>query len=93
MNPKETKAVALHYDGAKAPTVTAKGEGLIAKQIIDIAKSHEIPINYNPDLTALLSQVRLTQEIPNELYVAVAQILAIIYHFNGTLPPGYQKKS
>jgi flagellar biosynthesis protein len=86
MKKKKTRAIALRYDGASAPRVTAKGEGNIAKQIIKTAKEHDIPIQQNEELTALLSKVRLNEEIPRALYTAVAQILAFIYYVEGKQP-------
>jgi len=80
------QAVALRYDGKSAPRVTAKGDGLIAQQIIATAKEHGIPLEQNEQLTALLSQVRLNDEIPYPLYTAVAQILAFIYYLEGRKP-------
>lgn len=82
MKKKKICAVALRYDGKSAPRVTAKGEGLIAKEIIEKAKQHGIPLEKNEELTGLLSQVRLNAEIPKALYAAVAQILVFIYHLN-----------
>ncbi|HAT6822170.1 TPA: flagellar biosynthesis protein FlhB [Legionella pneumophila] len=83
MKRKKPVAVALRYDGNSPPKVTAKGEGLFAQQIINTAKKHGIPLEQNPELTALLSQVRLNEEIPKALYIAVAQILAFLYYING----------
>jgi len=82
MKKEKTIAVALQYDGKNAPLVTAKGEGTIARQIIATAKEHGIPLEQNEELTALLSGVRLNEEIPKPLYIAVAQILAFLYHVN-----------
>ncbi|KTC72521.1 flagellar protein FlhB [Legionella birminghamensis] len=86
---KNRQAVALHYDGKKAPRVTAKGEGEIAERIIQIAKQHGIPLQENKELTALLAQVQLNGEIPPKLYVAVAQMLAFLYFLNGKTPKDY----
>ncbi len=79
---KNKRAIALRYDGSSPPKVTAKGEGYLAKKIIEVAKEHHIPIEKNEILTALLAKVRLDDEIPTELYVAVAQILGFLYHLN-----------
>lgn len=86
MKKNKNQAVALRYDGTSAPRVTAKGEGYIAKQIIATAKEHGIPLEQNEELTALLSSVRMNQEIPRELYTAVAQILAFLYYVDGKKP-------
>lgn len=86
MKKDKPKAVALRYDGTSAPKVTAKGEGLIAKKIIETAQEHGIPMQKNEELTGLLSKVRLNAEIPRSLYTAVAQILVFLYHVNGKKP-------
>ncbi|HAT8180391.1 TPA: flagellar biosynthesis protein FlhB [Legionella pneumophila] len=83
MKRKKPVAIALRYDGRSPPKVTAKGEGLIAQQIINTAKEHSIPLEQNAELTALLSQVRINEEIPKTLYIAVAQILAFLYYLDG----------
>lgn len=73
------QAVALKYTGSGAPQVTAKGFGHIGQKIIDIALENGIPIQENSELVGLLSQVELEDEIPQELYVAVAEVLNFIY--------------
>ena len=84
-------AVALKYSpGTSAPTVVAKGRGLIAEQIISRAKEHGIFVHESPELVALLSQVDLDGQIPPQLYIAVAELLAWIYQVEreGVLPDG-----
>lgn len=75
-------AVSLQYEGDGAPTVTAKGTGLIAQQILDTATQYNIPIKQDPQLVELLSQVELDHEIPQLLYEAVAQVLVFAYQLN-----------
>jgi FlhB-like protein len=74
---KTRAAIALAYNPAKhpAPLVLAKGQGLIAEKIIQIAQEHNIPLQDDPKLLALLSQVEINDTIPEELFVAVAQLL------------------
>ncbi|MDI9818621.1 MULTISPECIES: EscU/YscU/HrcU family type III secretion system export apparatus switch protein [unclassified Legionella] len=91
MKKKKKQAIALHYDGKSAPKVTAKGEGLIAEQIIRVAKQQGIPLQQNEQLTTLLSEVKLNQEIPPKLYIAVAQLLTFLYHINGKTPKDYHE--
>jgi flagellar biosynthesis protein len=84
-------AVALKYaPGASAPTVVAKGRGLIADEIIARAREHGIFVHESPELVALLSQVDLDGQIPPQLYVAIAELLAWIYKVEreGALPAG-----
>ena len=81
---KLKKAVALKYDQARdnAPRITAKGTGLIADRIIEIAEKEGIPMTEDPDLVGVLIQLELQEEIPPELYRAVAEILAFAYRLN-----------
>lgn len=79
-------AVALKYDGKNAPKVTAKGEGLTAEQILGIAEQHGIPLQTDPELVKILAQIPLGDEIPNELYVAVAEVIAFAYFLSGKTP-------
>lgn len=76
------KAVALEWDGFTAPKVTAKGSGELAEQILALAKAHDIPLQENTPLVDLLSQLELGDEIPESLYVAVAQIIAFAYYLS-----------
>lgn len=75
---KSPLAVALHYDNEGAPTVVAKGRGAIGAKIIEVAKAHDIPIEENEVLAGALSNVELGEEIPPELYKAVAEVLIFI---------------
>ncbi len=75
-------AVALQYDPAKmaAPRVVAKGQRLMAQQIKDLARKSGVPLVENKPLAqALFKAVDVDQEIPGELYQAVAEVLAFIY--------------
>jgi len=77
-------AAALKYDSHKdsAPKVIAKGRGNIAEKIIELAKKNNIPIQSDPDLVQILSKLDIDEQIPVELYKAVAEILAFIYSAN-----------
>ncbi len=79
-------AVALKYDGKNAPKVTAKGTGLTAEQILSLAEQHGIPLQTEPELVKILAQIPLGDEIPNELYTAVAEVLAFAYFLSGKTP-------
>ncbi|MDR1648889.1 MAG: EscU/YscU/HrcU family type III secretion system export apparatus switch protein [Synergistaceae bacterium] len=78
---KKEKAVAMQYDREKndAPVVTAKGEGLIARRIVEVARAADVPIVEDAALVSALLSLELGQEIPVELYEAVARILSWIY--------------
>jgi flagellar biosynthesis protein len=86
MNEKKERvptAVALHYSGSGAPRVVAKGGGAIAQKIIETAREHQVPLQENPALAAALARVDLGREIPRELYVAVAHVLAFAWAVTG----------
>ena len=80
------RAVALRYDGKRAPTVIAKGAGEIARQILAVAEENDIPLHEDSELVALLSRLDLGQEIPEHLYRAIAQIIAFAYFVSGKMP-------
>lgn len=81
-------AVALHYDEKNAPRITAKGSGKLAEEIIALAREHDVPLHEDSELSALLSQLELGDEIPRELYIAVAEVLAFAYMLTGKVPGG-----
>jgi|SRR5690606_16384395 flagellar biosynthesis protein len=80
------KAVALYYDGKNAPQISAKGTGKVAEQILEIAREHGVPLCDNPSLVDLLVTLELGDEIPENLYVAVACIIAFAYQLEGKTP-------
>jgi len=85
-------AAALAYDGedarrARAPRVVAKGQGLVADEILERARAAGVPIQESRELAALLTQVDLDQHIPPALYVAVAEVLAWVYRLEGREAP------
>lgn len=73
------KAVALQYEGYSTPRVTAKGEHLVAEQIVQLARENNIPVYEDNSLVQALAQVELGEEIPELLYMAIAEIIAFIY--------------
>ena len=75
---KSQLAVALHYDRTGAPRVVAKGRGAIGARIIEVAKEHGVPIEENEVLAGALSNVELGDEIPADLYKAVAEVLVFV---------------
>lgn len=73
------KAAALKYEyNSDAPIVTATGMGQIADKILERAEQNEVPIVYNKELTDLLCNVNVGNEIPGELYEAVAHVIAFV---------------
>ena len=81
---RQKKAVALQYQPKldNAPKVIAKGKGQVAEKIIEIAREHNIYIQNDPDLIEILSQLDLNQEIPSDLYIVIAELLAFVYSLN-----------
>lgn len=79
MNRDKNRAVALRYDGAGAPVVTASGSGEVGKRIMEVAAKHDIPVYRDTGLAALLSEVDLGTEIPEPLYLAVAEVIAFAW--------------
>ena len=76
---KDKIVTALKYNSSmNAPKVVASGKDYIAEKILDTAKENNIPIEKNPELASLLSNLSIGDEIPEELYNAVAQILFYI---------------
>ena len=82
---KKSKAVALKYEKDKdaAPRIVAKGRGFVAQKIIETARAHRVPLHEDQNLIEVLEALDLESEIPQELYRAVAEVLAFIYRLNG----------
>ena len=82
--PSQKRAVALRYDPARdgAPVVVAKGRGRTAEQILALARRNEVPVREDANLVQVLSRLKLDQEIPPEVYRAVATILAFLNRVN-----------
>lgn len=82
---QNTLAVALHYDRKGAPRVVAKGKGEIAKKIIEVANEHNVAVQENEVLAGALSNVEIGDEIPAELYKAVAEVLIFVMRLSGKI--------
>ncbi len=83
------KAVALSYNAetSEAPVVVAKGAGLVAENIVQVAMQNLVPIYQSQALTSVLMAVELDREIPPELYKVVAEILAFVYRLDQKRKP------
>src|SRR5919109_5154246 len=81
-NPRH--ALTLHYapKSDRAPKLIAKGRGYVADRILELARNHNIPIRHDHNLLQVLSRRDLNEEIPPEVYKAVAEILAFIYRLS-----------
>jgi flagellar biosynthesis protein len=84
--PKNQLAVALQYEAPGTPRVVAKGKGEIGQKIIDTARQHGVPIEENASLAGALSEVEIGDEIPVELYKAVAEVLIFLMKMSGVRP-------
>ncbi len=76
-------AVALHYDKQGAPRVVARGRGALGAKIVEVAQAHNVPIEENEALAGALSNVEIGDEIPAELYRAVAEVLIFVLRLSG----------
>ncbi len=79
-------AAALYYDCQSAPTVTASARGDVADEIISLATDHCIPIYENAELSEILVQLELGDEIPEALYITVAEVISFVYMMQGKVP-------
>ena len=84
-------AVALEYDGDHAPRVTASGQHHVADKIIELAKRHGIPLQQDKALVEILAQLPTGEEIPDELYRAVAEVIAFAYVLTGKFPKHWKE--
>ncbi|GAB4361520.1 MAG: hypothetical protein Kow00128_00390 [Deltaproteobacteria bacterium] len=89
-------SAALSYDPKRdsAPRVTARGRGPLAEMIVRLAEEHGIPVQRDPVLAEALSRFPEGDPIPEELYVAVAEVYAFLIRSSRivregkNLPPG-----
>jgi flagellar biosynthesis protein len=90
MNTTRKRAAALRYRPRtdSAPRVVAKGAGAVAEKILSVAREHNIPLREDPQLIEVLSSLDLYEEIPPELYKAVAEVLVYVYSLSKKTLPG-----
>lgn len=84
-NDTRSIAVALQYEHGKdaAPRVTAKGMGAVAETIIETARAHGVAVETNALLAQALVRMELDQQIPKELYRAVAEVIGFVLRLSG----------
>lgn len=77
---RQTHAAALKYDAGKdsAPCIVGLGEGYVAQKILETAADHEIPVVEDETLANVLSSLSVGDEIPEELYQVIAEVLVFI---------------
>jgi flagellar biosynthesis protein len=80
------QAVALEYGMNAVPVVTAKADADLAEHLIEEARRQGVYVTEDPQLLALLSRLNVDDEIPPELYTAVAVILSWVYWLKGMRP-------
>jgi flagellar biosynthesis protein len=85
-----TEAVALEYGRNKTPVVSAKGDGELAARIVQEAQRQGVYVTQDPRLLAMLSRLDVGQEIPPDMFNAVAVILSWVYWLKG-MQPGDEK--
>jgi len=90
LSKEQKSAVGLLYDGSSAPSVTVKGFGEFAEHIIQQAKDKGVLIHEDKMLADTLKTLELGQEIPKELYILIAELIAFSYVIQGKFPPGWQ---
>lgn len=85
------KAVGLKYNTAEndSPTVIAKGFGDLADEIVALAKESGVMIHEDPYLSDLLARMDLGQEIPEQLYHVIAELIAFSYVLQGKFPDSW----
>lgn len=88
--PQVRRAVALHYkpEQHQAPRVAATGKGWLAERIITLAKENSVPIVKDDGLSRVLASLPLGEEVPQELYEAVAAIYAFVMEADQRLGRG-----
>lgn len=87
---KSFEAIALEYGRNKTPKVTAKGQNELAQLILAEAQKQGVYVAEDPQLLALLSRLDVGEEIPQDMYTAVAVILSWVYWLKG-MRPGDEK--
>ena len=86
------KAVALQYEaGDGAPVIVASGMGYMAEKIVEVAADSGVPIYEDNSLATILTQLKLGQEIPEELYKAIVEIYVYFLHFDPNNVTGGKK--
>lgn len=82
-------AVALSYDGQSAPKITASGINDIAEEIARIAEENNVHLHEDPILARMLATLDLGTEIPKELYLLIAEVIAFAYYLQGKVPDNW----
>ncbi len=90
---KPLEALAIEYGKLKTPKVTAKGQNELARRIIEEAQKQGVYVAEDPQLLALLSKLDVGEEIPQDMFTAVAVILSWVYWLKGMKPGDAKAKN
>jgi len=88
-NDKFQSAVALAYDGQKAPQIVAKGHGDLAADMLKVAREHGVLVHEDQELVKVLQRIDLGDSIPKELFVLIAELIAFSYVLQGKFPENW----
>jgi len=83
-------AVGLKYDAGSAPKIIAKGYGELADELIEIAQQNNVMIHQDQELVKFLHQLDLGQEIPKDLYLIIAELIAFSFVLQGKFPENWK---
>lgn len=86
----EKRVIGLKYDQKSAPKVIAKGYGALAEELLAIAKENDVMIHHDAELSQFLNTLELGQEIPRELYIIIAELIAFAFVLQGKFPEKWQ---
>jgi len=81
--PDERRVTALRYEGSGSPKVVAAGRGHVAEKILAAARAAGVPVREDPELAEALGGLALGQDVPEEMWLAVAEVLAWAYELEG----------
>lgn len=82
-------AVGLGYNGQQAPSVVAKGFDALAEEIINLAKASGVLVHEDPELANTLAKLDVGEEIPKDLYIIIAELIAFAYLLDGRFPENW----
>ncbi|MGL4206716.1 MAG: EscU/YscU/HrcU family type III secretion system export apparatus switch protein [Aeromonadaceae bacterium] len=85
------RAIALSYDGTKAPHISSKGEGSFAEQILAMAEKEGLYVHQDPALLQRLASLNEGESIPPALFVVIAEILSYSYLLQGKYPDQWRR--
>ncbi|MEZ8143431.1 flagellar biosynthesis protein FlhB [Enterovibrio norvegicus FF-33] len=87
---KPKSAVALRYDGINAPQVSAKGYEALAEKLIEEMEKNGGLVHSDETLMNWLSALEVGDEIPEQLYLVIAELIAFAWYLDGKTPPGWE---